>query len=74
VALSDGRVAVGLMNGALWLLDPEGAPEAWLPAHSDRVGVLVASPDGRRLASAGWDGLVLVLDPRGGGAADELPR
>ncbi len=61
LALWAGGVVTGARDGHLRMWDDEGTLLAELPAHADRVGAIAVSPDGTRLASAGWDGVVRVL-------------
>ncbi len=53
----------GCLNELLvWDLQVDGAETKWrkLPGHSDWVGSVAYSPDGRLLASADWNGKLLV--------------
>ena len=59
--LPDGRLVLGLQDGALLITEADGAAVASLPLHADRVGAIAVSPDGARIASGGWDGVVRVL-------------
>ncbi|WP_408612013.1 WD40 repeat domain-containing protein, partial [Falsiroseomonas oryzae] len=51
----DGRVA-------LWPARPAGEPVRVLEGHTEPVAALALAPDGRRLASAAWDGTARVWD------------
>lgn len=60
--LADGRLASGGEDGVLRVWEADGRLLATLPAHEDRLAAMALSPDDRRLATAGWDGIVRVLD------------
>jgi cytochrome c len=51
----DGRIA-------LWPAQPAREPARTLEGHIEPVAALALSPDGRRLASAAWDGSARVWD------------
>lgn len=55
----DGRIA-------LWPARPGAQPDRVLEGHTEPVAALALSPDGRRLASAAWDGTGRVWDLAGG--------
>lgn len=57
----DGRIA-------LWPARPGAQPARVLEGHTEPVAALALSPDGRRLASAAWDGTARVWDLAGGAA------
>lgn len=60
----DGRIA-------LWPAAPSAQPARVLEGHSEPVVALALAPDGRRLASAAWDGTARVWD-LGTGTAEVL--
>jgi cytochrome c len=70
--LPDGRVATAGQEGriALWR-DGEREPDMVLAIHHGPVTALALAPDGTQLASASWDGRV-VLTPLGDGAPEEI--
>lgn len=55
-----GRVVVGTDHGQLLVLDTSGGVVAELSGHRARITRLSVSPDGRQVASADTDGVVLV--------------
>jgi cytochrome c len=57
----DGRIA-------LWPARPTAQPARVLEGHTEPVAALALSPDGRRLASAAWDGTARVWDLSTGAA------
>jgi cytochrome c len=57
----DGRIA-------LWPARPGARPDRVLEGHAEPVAALALSPDGRRLASAAWDGTGRVWDLATGAA------
>jgi WD40 repeat protein len=71
------RLAAGLWTGSKDGVSPPGndvvcwdaatgKPTLTLKGHADAVVALAFSPDGRRLASGGWDGVVKVWDAADG--------
>lgn len=63
VAFVPGGFATGGEDGRVALWRPgETAPWSQAQAHAAPVAQLALSPDGTRLASAGWDGAARVLD------------
>jgi WD40 repeat protein len=70
---SDGAyLAVGGISGAIHLHDAiTGELLAALPGHSKGIFRMAFSPDGRRLATAAQDGLVIVWDVAGSLAAGQ---
>lgn len=60
--LADGRVAVGGADGRLRLLTPDGRLVAETEVAPTPVIALAAAPDGKRLAAAGLQGAIAVLD------------
>jgi cytochrome c len=71
-ALPGGAFASGGEDGriALWPARPGAQPARVLEGHTEPVVALALSPDGRRLASAAWDGTGRVWDVAG----DAPPR
>lgn len=70
VALRDGAVAVGGLDGAVHLAASSGRVRR-LGAHSQRVNAVAIAPDGRYVVSAANDGLI-VWDPRDPGLGVRL--
>ena len=69
-ALPEGGFASAGEDGriALWPAQPARDPARVLEGHSEPVAALALSPDGRRLASAAWDGTARVWDLATGAA------
>jgi WD40 repeat protein len=58
-----GRLSGEVGGGAVSIYDPRGRfgkVVTLLEGHNDRVGDIKFSPDGKRLASAGWDGTLRI--------------
>ena len=70
---SDSRflLSVGRDGARLWPVIGDGDARAW-GGHESYVYDLALSPDGGELASASWDGRVLVRDPSDGRVLREL--
>ena len=68
--LPDGGFASAGEDGriALWPAAPATRPARVLEGHTEPVAALALSPDGRRLASAAWDGTARVWDLASGTA------
>jgi cytochrome c len=68
--LPDGGFASAGEDGriALWPAQPARDPARTLEGHTEPVAALALSPDGRRLASAAWDGTARVWDLATGAA------
>jgi WD40 repeat protein len=55
-----GAIALGARDGSLAVVDPDREMVRTLGAHDTEVRALAFSPGGRRLASAGFDGAVML--------------
>lgn len=71
LVLPDGRVASGGGDGRIAIWGEGREPRQVLEGHQGPVAALAATPDGRALVSAGWDGTVRV-HPLADGAARVL--
>jgi mono/diheme cytochrome c family protein len=64
---ADGtQIALASENDAK-VFDAKGTKVATLPGHEGAIFSIAFSPDGKRVATGGYDGLVRVFDVQGGG-------
>jgi WD40 repeat protein/serine/threonine protein kinase len=66
LAVGDTRATVRVLDGTPLDGPGDGGEVLTLGGHRHMVAWLAYSPDGGRLASAGWDGVVKVWEPRSG--------
>ncbi len=71
VAWTRNHLAVGYEDGSVWLLDSNFKPEA-VGHHTNEVTDAKFSPDGKTLATAGWDRVIRLWKVPSGAATGQV--